>query len=206
MQIDDQNNPTFICGSSNTSSDNLLELPVGNALVDIVPIEAEVPSGFFGLPVPIPEDDDYKQDAGDWQANAEDDVPMQSPSIRSHIDTDSGSEETYGHPEDLSPVGSESSEGEEPQDEGIATQDDDSLIQEVFPNAGKVHQNVRTTLATLFDERQELNDNLYYPFSSQTDWELAAWLHESGLPTEKIDGFLKLKYVGVITCFIGLQN
>jgi hypothetical protein len=39
------------------------------------------------------------------------------------------------------------------------------------------------------------NGNMYYPFANEIDFELAAWLSDSGLSRSKIDAFLNLKYV-----------
>ena len=41
-------------------------------------------------------------------------------------------------------------------------------------------------------QRQE---NVYYPFLSKEDWEVAAWLIQSGLSMSEIDKFLKLVFV-----------
>ncbi|KIK35463.1 hypothetical protein CY34DRAFT_26607 [Suillus luteus UH-Slu-Lm8-n1] len=38
-------------------------------------------------------------------------------------------------------------------------------------------------------------NNLYYPFSSQRDWQVAAWLLRSGLSMGKIDSFLSLEMI-----------
>jgi hypothetical protein len=43
--------------------------------------------------------------------------------------------------------------------------------------------------------RESAGDNIYYPFASEMDWELAAFLQESGMPMAQIDRFLKLPYV-----------
>ncbi len=40
--------------------------------------------------------------------------------------------------------------------------------------------------------------NIYYPFASKEDWEVAAWLIESGLSMGEIDKFLKLAFVSRI--------
>jgi hypothetical protein len=37
--------------------------------------------------------------------------------------------------------------------------------------------------------------NMYYPFSSKAEWELASFLLSSDLPMQKVDEFLKLKLV-----------
>ena len=41
------------------------------------------------------------------------------------------------------------------------------------------------------DQRQK---NLYYPFASKEDWEMAAFLLRSGMSMALIDDFLKLHY------------
>ena len=47
------------------------------------------------------------------------------------------------------------------------------------------------------DERQE---NLYYPFASKEDWEMAAFLLRSGLSMALIDDFLSLQLVSTLPC------
>lgn len=37
--------------------------------------------------------------------------------------------------------------------------------------------------------------NIYHPFSSKEDWQLARWLSDSGMPQTAIDAFLKLDRV-----------
>jgi hypothetical protein len=41
--------------------------------------------------------------------------------------------------------------------------------------------------------------NLYYPFASKADWEMASFLLRSGLSMAKIDDFLKLQLVSACT-------
>jgi hypothetical protein len=38
-------------------------------------------------------------------------------------------------------------------------------------------------------------ENIHYPFTGKDEWELASFLHSSGLSMRKIDGFLELKMV-----------
>jgi hypothetical protein len=44
----------------------------------------------------------------------------------------------------------------------------------------------------------ERQDNLYYPFASRQDWQMASFLLRSGLSMAKIDDFLSLELVGLI--------
>jgi len=77
----------------------------------------------------------------------------------------------------------------------------ESEYREEFPGASKVFGS-GTTFMDNFDSdgfadlRQE---NLYYPFASKGDWEMAAFLLRSGLSMAKIDDFLNLQLVGTRT-------
>lgn len=70
-----------------------------------------------------------------------------------------------------------------------------------FPGLGKTGKTFgkgRTSLEEIFandpyaDEREQ---NRFYPFSCETEWELAAWLHKARISTELQDEFFKLRYV-----------
>ncbi|KIM22688.1 hypothetical protein M408DRAFT_78738, partial [Serendipita vermifera MAFF 305830] len=69
---------------------------------------------------------------------------------------------------------------------------------ETYPDAGFVYE---TDDPHISKESRKLRsmggDEMYYPFANDIDFELAAWLHDSGLSRSKIDEFLKLKYVSV---------
>lgn len=47
---------------------------------------------------------------------------------------------------------------------------------------------------------QERKENLFYPFASRDEWELAAFLLRSDLSMSSIDSFLSLKLVSVVYC------
>jgi hypothetical protein len=72
-----------------------------------------------------------------------------------------------------------------------------SFHTEFFPGSAKVFGNGETYL-DLFDEDQYAEarqTNLYYPFASQPEWELASFLLKSDLSRVAIDQFLKLQLV-----------
>jgi hypothetical protein len=48
----------------------------------------------------------------------------------------------------------------------------------------------------------ECLENIYYPFASRDEWELAAFLLQSDLSMRSIDSFLSLKLVSAIACTI----
>ena len=75
-----------------------------------------------------------------------------------------------------------------------------SLYTENHPRqAGYVYGN-QVPRFTADSERRstEGSGNVFYPFANEIDFELGAWLHESGLSMAKIDEFLKLQYVRFI--------
>lgn len=45
------------------------------------------------------------------------------------------------------------------------------------------------------EERQE---NIYFPFASRMEWDLASWLSTGGLSQKEVDSFLKLDYVSFL--------
>ncbi len=45
------------------------------------------------------------------------------------------------------------------------------------------------------DSTPETKDNIYHPFTSKQDFEMAAWLSRSNVTMSQIDDFLKLPYV-----------
>ncbi|KAG1765881.1 hypothetical protein EV702DRAFT_1204407 [Suillus placidus] len=71
------------------------------------------------------------------------------------------------------------------------------FVTDHFPNPPLAHQGGYTFLG-LFDSDENSiyrKTNLYYPFSSRRDWQLAAWLLHSGLSMGKIDSFLSLEMI-----------
>jgi hypothetical protein len=74
--------------------------------------------------------------------------------------------------------------------------DRDDYTVDLHPTAGRI---LRKEEAPFAWERayQEMrgDGNVYYPFANEKEWELSAWLHQSGLPLSQMDTFLKLKYV-----------
>jgi hypothetical protein len=53
----------------------------------------------------------------------------------------------------------------------------------------------------IFDEDKHAHyhvDNIFYPFVSKQDWEIALWLGQSNLSMDSVDEFLSLELV----CFI----
>ena len=68
---------------------------------------------------------------------------------------------------------------------------------EEFPGAGCTYGNGETFM-NLFDTDQHAHHrthNLYYPFASKAEWQLASWLLRSNLSMQAIDEFLLLDLV-----------
>lgn len=76
-----------------------------------------------------------------------------------------------------------------------------------FPGAAKIFS-VGPTFMDKFDADQYSGfraTNLYYPFASREEWELALWLLRSGLSMRAIDSFLKLqkvRYYVIVSVFV----
>lgn len=75
------------------------------------------------------------------------------------------------------------------------------FVTDHFPNPPLAHQDGYTFLGLFDSDENSIHrkTNLYYPFSSRRDWQLAAWLLRSGLSMGKIDSFLSLEMVSVRT-------
>ena len=71
---------------------------------------------------------------------------------------------------------------------------------EVYPNAGQTLSEKGQTFLNIFDEDEYAEarmENLYYPFASQQEWELASFLLQSDLSVAAIDRFLRLELVSL---------
>ena len=71
---------------------------------------------------------------------------------------------------------------------------------ESFLKSSKIFGNGETYL-DLFDEDEYADarqTNLYYPFASQPEWELASFLLKSDLSRVAIDQFIKLQFVCIM--------
>ncbi|KAJ4479912.1 hypothetical protein C8R41DRAFT_869220 [Lentinula lateritia] len=64
-----------------------------------------------------------------------------------------------------------------------------------FPGAGKVVSYGATYLDGFNDDcfSEERKENLYYPFSSRPEWEMASFLLSSSLSMQEIDNYLQLE-------------
>lgn len=70
---------------------------------------------------------------------------------------------------------------------------------DMYPGASRIY-GPGTTFMNKFDNDQHADQrrqNIYYPFSSRSDWQLGAWLLRSHLSMESIDQFLKLDLVSL---------
>jgi hypothetical protein len=71
---------------------------------------------------------------------------------------------------------------------------------ELYPSAAHVYGKGHTFM-DVFDadpHADKREENLYYPFASKQDWEMASWLLRSGLSMTAIDQFLRLQLVSRI--------
>jgi hypothetical protein len=76
--------------------------------------------------------------------------------------------------------------------------DDNStlIFEDHYPGAASVIQSAPPAFFHLYDEQVERGEgNMHYPFAGPKEWEVARWLHNSGLSRVRIDEFLKLDYV-----------
>lgn len=75
-----------------------------------------------------------------------------------------------------------------------------SYFREEYPRASGIFGQGNTFMDNfnLNQYSNERKSNLYYPFASEEEWELALFLLRSGLSMASIDQFLKLSLVGLI--------
>jgi hypothetical protein len=84
----------------------------------------------------------------------------------------------------------------QPQQEAVLP----SFHTEYFLGSSKVFRNGETYL-DIFDEDENADarqTNIYYPFASQPEWELASFLLKSDLSRVAMDQFLKLELVSTM--------
>ena len=78
--------------------------------------------------------------------------------------------------------------------------DNTQVYTEKFPGAGGTYGTGKTVM-DLFNADQYAHyrvHNLYYPFASKAEWQLASWLLRSNLSMQAIDEFLLLDLVSLI--------
>jgi hypothetical protein len=85
---------------------------------------------------------------------------------------------------------------------------DNGIVTEAFPGAAQVYGRGETFMDQ-FDRDSHADkreDNIYYPFTSKSDWQTASWLLRSGLSMSAINEFLALESVifKVIRCILPL--
>jgi hypothetical protein len=139
-------------------------------------------------------------------------VPPENPVNVAHIEEDMGWEPSFYIPADFSmdvslevsigrSVGSAPVEMEPPQeapgvDGSAAERNEPVAMEEIYKNAGWGYGQQETSFQALHKQQLEKGQgNIYYPFSCYQDFELAVWLHESGLSQTQINKYLKLSYV-----------
>lgn len=80
-----------------------------------------------------------------------------------------------------------------------------SIIQRIeFSGAAKIYGRAKTFMDKFNNDRYSgfRTTNLYYPFAGKDEWELASFLLSSGLSMRKIDDFLRLKMVILLTSYL----
>lgn len=74
---------------------------------------------------------------------------------------------------------------------------------EQYSSASEIHGHGPTFMELFYRDThsQHRADNVFYPFASKQDWEIASWLVRSNLSIPVIDEFLSLELVCLITIF-----
>lgn len=70
---------------------------------------------------------------------------------------------------------------------------------EFFPTAAKVYGRGSTFMDEFHQDKhsQDRLDNMFYPFSSKDEWELASWLARADLSVGLMDDFFSLQLVRI---------
>ncbi len=139
-------------------------------------------------------------------------VPPEHSRNVAHIEEDMGWELPFYIPADFSmdvslevsmdrsvgsaPVEMESLQEASGVDGSAAKSNKPVAVEEIYKNTGQGYGQQETLFRALHKQQLERGQgNIYYPFSCYQDFELAVWLHESGLSQTQIDKYLKLAYV-----------
>jgi hypothetical protein len=94
------------------------------------------------------------------------------------------------------PVETESLQEASGEDGSAAKSNEPVAVEEIYESAGQGYGQQETSFKALHKHQLERGQgNIYYLFSCYQDFELAVWLHESGLSQTQIDKYLKLAYV-----------
>lgn len=84
---------------------------------------------------------------------------------------------------------------EEIQSKNLDVDEEEDIFDE-HPDAGHIYERIPPPFQNIAKDHVDLGQgNLYYPFSCREEWEVARWLHESGLTQRQIDKFFHLEYV-----------
>ena len=85
-------------------------------------------------------------------------------------------------------------------DEFDPTQPTSSRIREDHPNQGRTNPGGLNRLQSMDQDKfSNIRDteNVYYPFASSSEWELAKWLSSGALSQREIDQYLHLPHVSL---------
>lgn len=89
---------------------------------------------------------------------------------------------------------------DDPQDEG-PTAKPEIPCKEYYPGAAKTYGRGETFMDGFRADEyaEERKSNVFYPFASSAEWELASWLVRRNLSMDATDEFLKLELVSNLT-------
>ncbi|KAG8832778.1 hypothetical protein FRC17_000651 [Serendipita sp. 399] len=67
------------------------------------------------------------------------------------------------------------------------------FIQDLFPNAGRIVKQEQPRWRTIIENQyRDGNGNLYHPFLSSSDWDLARWMHATQLTMADVNEYFKM--------------
>jgi hypothetical protein len=80
------------------------------------------------------------------------------------------------------------------------------LLTEYFAGAAKVTGHTQPRWEKVLElQRKRGSGNVYFPFKSQAEWELATWMHDADLTISDIDAYLGLHQVSPTRCILILM-
>lgn len=70
------------------------------------------------------------------------------------------------------------------------------LLTEYYSGAAKITGHMQPQWEKVLElQRERGGGNVYHPFKSQAEWELATWMHDTGLAMSDINAYIDLNYV-----------
>jgi hypothetical protein len=171
--------PTFTLEGDD---DNVMDLQDGDAFDD-------------RRPLPLP-DMDWQPIWADDEESIASSGPGEAQSVCSTSDSDNSNAESNEGDENGDDL--EHADQQQPIDD---VNEENQVIDNYDPPPGAIIGHKEGGFSSLLNSPQRgAAMDIHYPFANEEEFELANWMHESGMPMSQMDSFLKLRYVGKTFC------